>query len=85
MELLCQEPQFSPYLYVNPEDNRVHLMLPIVSGDQIGLDNTCKTVQEMQKFFGLTSTSATMQNSALAELKKYKKALEQYWKVLEKY
>lgn len=44
------EPKSADYIHIDSE-NKVHLLLPIVGGDTIGLDNTCKTVMEMQTFF----------------------------------
>ncbi len=45
-----KEPVSCDYLYID-DSNRVHLMLPIVGGDEIGLDNTCKTALELRRFF----------------------------------
>lgn len=45
-----KEPVSSDYVYID-EDNRVHVMMPIVGGDEIGIDNTCKTAMELKRFF----------------------------------
>ncbi|MDI9826541.1 hypothetical protein QM437_16035, partial [Legionella pneumophila] len=37
-----KEPERCDYLYID-ENNKVHILLPIVGGDEIGLDNTCQT------------------------------------------
>ena len=37
------EPTAPRYIYINPLTNRVHLMLPVVSGTGIGLDNPKKS------------------------------------------
>ena len=44
------EPKTAEYLYID-RDNRVHLMMPVVGGDTIGIDNTCQTMKEIQVFF----------------------------------
>ena len=68
------EPTAPRYIYINPVTNRVHLLLPVVSGKTIGLDNTCKGVSSSQEFFGKSSNSK--QITALNELIQYKQALE---------
>ena len=67
------EPTAPRYIYINPVTNRVHLLLPVVSGKTIGLDNTCKGVSSSQEFFGKSSNSK--QKTALNELIHYKDAL----------
>ncbi|MDP1603340.1 MAG: hypothetical protein Q8M03_08760 [Legionella sp.] len=62
------------YLYVNPETNMVHVLMPIVGGGSIGLDNTCKSVYALQEFFG--KSRAVNQRAVLDELTAYKKTLE---------
>ena len=49
--------------------------MPIVSGTDIGLDNTCKAVYALQEFFDKGSNS-NKKASLKAELLAYKKALE---------
>ena len=49
MKLPLKEPVFAKYLYVSP-DNVVHVLMPVVSGTTIGLDNTCKAVFALQEF-----------------------------------
>lgn len=48
--------------------------MPMMSGTEIGLDNTCKSVYSLQEFFGLLG--ANKQNTALGVLTDYKAALE---------
>ena len=60
----------------------VHLMLPVVSGTSIGLDNTCKSVLSLQEFFGI-STKNYNQTIALNELQTYRKCLETDIRILE--
>jgi hypothetical protein len=74
MKLKLKEPQAPRYLYINPETNTVHLLMPIMSGKDIGLDNTCKSVYSLTEFFGLMG--ANKQADALGELQRYKEALE---------
>jgi hypothetical protein len=62
------------YLYINPKTNVVHLLLPIMSGSEIGSDNTCKSVYSLQEFFG--KAGANEQKTALSELLRYQAALE---------
>jgi len=61
------------YIYINPKTNRVHLLMPIMSGTEIGLDNTCKAVYSLQEFFGLLG--ANKQSSAVGSLEAYQSAL----------
>ena len=49
-DLIFQEPISSEYIYID-SSNRVHFLLPIVGGDEVGLDNTCKTQEELKIFF----------------------------------
>src|SRR3990167_9495764 len=74
MKLPLKEPIQSKYLYISP-DNIVQVLIPVVSGTSIGLDNTCKAVYSLQEFFGKGSNSnqkATLKGELLA----YKEALE---------
>jgi hypothetical protein len=52
MKIPYTEPTAPRYIYVNPTNNKVHLLMPVVSGSEIGLDNTCKSVFAVQEFFG---------------------------------
>lgn len=74
MQIPLTEPTNPRYLYINPNTNRVHVLMPIVSGTQIGLDNTCKSVFAMQDFFGKSNDA--QRKPVLDELKRYQKALE---------
>lgn len=72
MRIPLTEPTFCRYIYINPDTNIVHLMMPVVSGTSIGLDNTCKSVASLQEFFG---KRRGQQIVALNELKSYKERL----------
>jgi hypothetical protein len=74
MELPFKEPTAPRYIYINPVTNTVHLLMPIMSGTEIGLDNTCKSVYSLQEFFGLLG--ANKQSAAVGVLADYKDALE---------
>ena len=74
MKITLAEPVSPRYIYINPETNKVHLMLPVVSGTSIGLDNTCKAVHSLQEFLG--KSLDPKQVTALNELTQYKTALE---------
>ena len=74
MKFPLTEPTNPRYIYINPKTNQVHVLLPIVSGTEIGLDNTCKSVFALQEFFG--KTLDVNQRPVLDELRAYKKRLE---------
>ena len=61
------EPVNPRYIHINSETNKVHLLVPIVRGEEISRDNTCKATVELRKFFD---------GGALSELNKYKSALD---------
>ena len=60
------EPMSARYIYINPETNQVHLLVPIVQGQEISTDNTCKSTAALSEF----------ESSAHGELNSYKSALE---------
>ena len=74
MNIPFTEPTNARYLFINPKSNSVHVLMPIVSGTQIGLDNTCKSVFALQSFFG--KSHDLHQRAVVDELTAYKKALE---------
>lgn len=74
MKFPLTEPTSPRYLYINPKTNAVHVLMPVVSGIHIGLDNTCKSVSSLQEFFG--KSRAVHQRAIQDELSAYKKALE---------
>jgi hypothetical protein len=74
MKLPLREPISPRNVYFNPKTNRIHLLMPIMSGSEIGLDNTCKSVYSLQEFFGLLG--ANQQSTAVGTLEDYKAALE---------
>ena len=74
MKVCLHELAFSRYVYVNPLTNIVHLIMPIMSGIDIGLDNTCKSVYSLREFFGIAGENK--QTDAIGVLNRYKQALE---------
>lgn len=71
-----REPTQPRYLYVDPETNTVHLLMPITSGTSISTDNTCRAGTVTQDFFGLKPrTSEFEPRPALEELLGYNEAL----------
>jgi hypothetical protein len=67
------EPKTAEYIYID-EANHVHLLMPIVGGETIGIDNTCKTAMEMQAFF--YGKDDLKKKSALDVLNDYAGALQ---------
>ena len=61
------EPKSPRYIYVNPLTNKVHLLVPVVGGQEISTDNTCKSTVALDEFFG---------GAAEQELQSYRAALE---------
>ncbi|MFI4962548.1 MAG: SidC [Legionellales bacterium] len=74
MKLPLKERPFVKYLYISPE-NTVHVFMPVVSGTDIGLDNTCKAVFSLQEFWNKGSNS-TQKACVKGELLEYKEDLE---------
>ena len=60
------EPVLAPYIYIHPSTNKVHLLVPVVGGQEISTDNTCKANVAPKRFF---------EGGALSELNTYKQAL----------
>ncbi|HAT6977742.1 TPA: protein SdcA [Legionella pneumophila] len=71
-----KEPERCDYLYID-ENNKVHLLMPIVGGDEIGLDNTCQTAVELRSFFYGNTHHGEARHSAEQQLADYKKQLEE--------
>lgn len=69
-ELLWFEPNSANYIYFD-ENHNLHVLLPVVPGDTIGTDNTCKTMEELKQFFGLKNR----EKSAINILEGYKQTL----------
>ncbi|MGQ3890311.1 hypothetical protein ACQUW5_15015 [Legionella sp. CNM-1927-20] len=67
MRIPFTEPVSPRYIHINPETNKVHLLVPVVGGQEISTDNTCKATVALQEFFD---------GGALRQLKAYKDALE---------
>lgn len=51
MSISFKEPVTARYIYINQETNLVHLIVPIVGGDEISTDNTCKANLAIREFF----------------------------------
>ncbi len=62
------EPLNPRHIYIDPTTNNVHLLVPVVGGEEIGTDNTCKSTAALDEFF--------QKGAALRELNAYKAALE---------
>jgi hypothetical protein len=75
LKMKLSEPTSSRYLYVNPKNNHVHVLMPLVSGMDIGLDNTCKSALALQEFFGKNSDHPSENQGVLQALNNYKEAL----------
>ncbi|MFI4963601.1 MAG: hypothetical protein ACHP6H_07085, partial [Legionellales bacterium] len=82
MKIPLTEPTAPRYIYINPKTNIVHLLMPLVSGSEIGLDNTCKSVFAVQEFFG--KSRDIHQRAALDELIAYQNALELDIRLIDK-
>ena len=67
MRIPFTEPVSPRYIHINPKTNKVHLIVPVVSGQEISTDNTCKATVELKEFFDA---------GAVRELNAYKSALE---------
>jgi hypothetical protein len=61
------EPVSPKYIKIEKESNHVYLLTPVISGQEISTDNTCKAMVELKHFFD---------GGALDELNAYKDALE---------
>ncbi|NCT56243.1 MAG: hypothetical protein GW760_00810 [Legionella sp.] len=61
------EPTSTRYIHVNSKTNRVHLLVPFVGGQDISIDNTCRSTTELNAFFG---------GGGFSELESYKSVLE---------
>ena len=66
MEITLTEPRDPKYIYINPVNNMIELLVPVVGGQSISTDNTCKTTVASDVFF---------KGEALDELNIYKSAL----------
>lgn len=66
MRIPFTEPTAPRYITINQATNQVHLMVPVVGGQEISTDNTCKSKLALREFFD---------GGALYQLNTYKKAL----------
>ena len=64
-DLKFKEPISSKKIYIDPITDDLQLLMPIVAGGAagIGIDNTCKTVVELQKFFGFRQAEKAQPNT----------------------
>lgn len=67
MHLTFTEPTAPRYIYINRDANLVHLLVPLVGGEEISTDNTCKAKKSLNAFFS---------GAASHSLNQYKEALE---------
>ena len=56
IDITLAEKPFYRYCYFSDSD-QLHIMMPIASGDTIGLDNTCQSALSLKEFFGLINPS----------------------------
>ena len=66
MRIPLTEPTAPRYISIKQETNQVHLMVPVVGGQEISTDNTCKATVALRDFFD---------GGALRELNAYQDAL----------
>src|ERR1044072_714359 len=74
MRIPFSEPVSPRYIHINHKTNQVHLLVPLVGGQEISTDNTCRSRWVVNNFFG---------GGALHELERYKKALKYDIQLLE--
>jgi hypothetical protein len=77
---LFQEPTAPRYIYVNPTNNRVHLLVPIVGGQEISTDNTCQSRAGLKRFF---RSGDHINNRGFHELIRYRDALQSDCRAME--
>lgn len=70
VNIQCGEPTFCRYLHVD-QNNIVHVIVPIVGGDEVSVDNTCKSAMELQKFYGTAFNAPSTKNSAIHVFQRY--------------
>ena len=80
-KITLKEPERCDYLYID-DNNKVHLLLPIVGGEEVGLDNTCQTTVELRTFFFGNKYHSEARKSASDQLTEYKEQLEEDIKAL---
>jgi hypothetical protein len=78
VSIALSEPSSAPlsrYFYVNPRNNRLHVLMPVVAGVTIGADNTCKSALALQEFFGKNKDKSSGNQGVLQGLRDYASAL----------
>lgn len=74
MPMIALAERINPrYLYINPKTNYVHLFVPLVQGQEISTDNTCRLGAALNEF----------KLNVLGELNTYKSELECDLQLLE--
>lgn len=66
MRVPFTEPTSPRYLHINPDTNQIHVLVPIVGGQEISTDNTCQVMEARKIFF---------EGGALQALNAYKDAI----------
>ena len=74
MLIPLNEPSNFRYIHINPATNRVHLLVPFITGIDVSTDNTCKSDVELRAFF---------EGGAFNELESYKSTLEFHLSLLD--
>ena len=74
MRIQLTEPTAPRYITINEKTNQVHLMVPVVGGQEISTDNTCKATVALREFFD---------GGARRELTAYQEALQYDMPLLE--
>lgn len=72
MRISLIEPLSPEYISINPVTNRVHLMVPVLGGQEISPDNPHKANEALRRFFD---------GGALRELK----AINRRWNTISNY
>lgn len=75
MQIKMREPITARNIYINPNTNTVHLLMPIVGGTEVATDNTCLSATALKTFFGKYANAKENASSALNILQNYKAAL----------
>ena len=74
MKIRLNEPSNFKYIYIAPETNNIHLLLPIIAGVDVSTDNTCQADFELRTFF---------EKGAFNELESYKRTLELHLSLIQ--
>ena len=69
-QIIMREAENIRYVHITPE-KEVLVVCPLVGGSTIGTDNTCKSVKEMQRFFGKESNAEELRASGKHMVTRY--------------